>query len=58
MSELSEIRSSLKIEKYEIALDILKGLIPLHNDLDAYLHDIIDWALHNAKKPDPKDFGL
>ena len=40
------------------ALEIHAKYNKLHNDLDAYLYDIIIWALQGEKKPNPESFGL
>ena len=45
-------------EKEIMALLILKKNMPLHNDFDAYLFDIIEWGLGNGDKPNPENFGL
>lgn len=45
-------------ENMKEALEILKRYNRLRNDLDAYLYDIIEWALEDKPKPNPKNFGI
>ena len=45
-------------EKMREALKILEKFNPLRNDLDAYLLYVIEWALKNGPKPNPKHFGI
>lgn len=44
--------------KMKEALDILKKYSKLHNDLNAYLYTVIEWATKDKKKPNPEDYGL
>ncbi len=47
-------------DKMREALEILRLHNNLKNDHDAYLYDIIDWALFDypKEKPDPKAYGV
>lgn len=45
-------------ENMKEALEILKKYNRLRNDLDAYLYDVIEWALEGKLKPDPKNFEI
>jgi len=45
-------------ERMKEALKILEKYNPLRNDLDAYLLYVIEWALENKPKPNPKHFGI
>jgi len=40
------------------ALEILKKYNRLRNDLEAYLYYVIEWALGEGPKPNPKDYGI
>lgn len=40
------------------ALEIHEAHNNIRNDVEVYLHDIIQWALLFEPKPDPKDYGL
>ena len=45
--------------KLKEALEAYHRFNPLHNDLEAYLWDMGEWALNDLeKKPDPEEFGL
>lgn len=46
-------------ERADEALRELKKYNRIHNDLEAYLYEIIQWGLREqAIRPNPKDFGI
>ena len=47
-----------KFKRMKEALKILEKYNPLRNDLDAYFLYVIEWALENKPRPNPKHFGI
>ena len=48
-----------ELQKMRFALEEIKKYNGLRNDLDAYLYELIEWALGEVdKKPKPESFGL
>lgn len=54
--EIGRLRK--KLEKMERVLTVAKRLCPLHNDRDAYLHALYEYALEDEQRPDPRDYNL
>jgi len=46
-----------KVANMKEALEINKKYNHIRNDLDAYLFDLIEWALGNEEKPEPYEEG-
>lgn len=45
--------------KMQIALETCQQFNDIGNDLEAYLYELVDWALGNeSEKPSAKDYGL
>ena len=40
------------------ALEIIGTYNRIRNDLEAYLHDVIQWGQGRGPKPKPEDFGI